>query len=943
MRNLRSSWLYVLALTGMAVASTAWLTAQPARHAVAQSSGGQFQLVVHTCSGTEASTDDPVEMVLQTYDAAISNPALRRKAAVVPLTLPAGQRPRRSNLSDTYAFSWPSTISPLDKLEAITIQKIGRDRWCFDRAELYPANTTQLAARIWFYESGLAADVNDTYIGPHKPNSALGPVPPGRSTEAIMLNDGESTSSLVRFTDRTIVYDKTSRPPSHFEQTPFFRSVDTKIEIETWGPSAGDAADNDGNVQILVEHDGLIDIFPLGRHDVDDRELNAKYEYLHWCPRGGSGVCPRDGLTLSGSMRFYGMKAIQRIQLSVLDNDSWGFRRVALTSQSPWKITWWEGTESYFLDRGVPGVPSSATIVPSIATPIDPTSTTAANNATGYLGMPLKRAYNGSSRWNANAVLCALGTNAPDTSCNGVDNDCDGTPDDNYPIVYTDCGIGVCLNRVATQYCENGTVRTATCTPNSPHLSLDYTCNNLDEDCQGGIDEDYYTDVALCSDGTCLYNGFTQCVSGQEVSNCATPSTPCVGEANCSDGIDNDTDLFTDCQDHECIGTTSCPDCSDTANCGHATCRGRSPCLAEICNNGLDEDGDTLVDCADNDDCGAAQGCAADPEPIVAPPLLSTNPSGAELTDFLFAGSNPIQRGMTEAPDPDLVSLLRGHVTTRSGMSLPNVRVSTLERPGYVFTDRNGWFYMAVEGGSLTLRYELDGYITIERQLETRKGIGGDAEPVIMISRSPIVHDVDMSPSASPDDRNNTWQVVRGEVEQDADGTRRPTLILQPGTEAYSYHRGETNPEGELVSLDELHLRMTEFTVDGLAGVMAMPGSLPPTSGYTYAIDLTPDEILASGEKVDGIDTKLSKPALLYLDNFLRFPGGTPVPTGYYDDDKGMWRPVDNGAVVKVLGVSATAAVIDTNNDGASTAADLQLEVREREIIATLYNPGESF
>src|SRR6185436_6167253 len=129
-------------------------------------------------------------------------------------------------------------------------------------------------------------------------------------------------------------------------------------------------------------------------------------------------------------------------------------------------------------------------------------------------------------------------------------------------------------------------------------------------------------------------------------------------------------------------------------------------------------------------------------------------------------------------------------------------------------------------------------------------------------------------------------EVVRGGTESDASGTRRATLLFAPGTIATV----ATDTGSEQLSTLTVHL--TELTV-GPTGPAAMPGSLPPTSAYTYALEVTVDE--ANGSPVE-----LSQPALLYVENFLGFAPGTGMPVGTYDRDQGAWRGVPNGRVLKI-------------------------------------------
>ena len=46
---------------------------------------------------------------------------------------------------------------------------------------------------------------------------------------------------------------------------------------------------------------------------------------------------------------------------------------------------------------------------------------------------------------------------------------------------------------------------------------------------------------------------------------------------------------------------------------------------------------------------------------------------------------------------------------------------------------------------------------------------------------------------------------------------------------------------------------------------------------------------------------------VVYVDNFLGFNVGEIVPVGYYDRDRAVWVPQNNGKVVRLL---------DTNGDG---------------------------
>ena len=69
-----------------------------------------------------------------------------------------------------------------------------------------------------------------------------------------------------------------------------------------------------------------------------------------------------------------------------------------------------------------------------------------------------------------------------------------------------------------------------------------------------------------------------------------------------------------------------------------------------------------------------------------------------------------------------------------------------------------------------------------------------------------------------------------------------------------------------------------------------MPGELPPSSGYTYALELSVDEADLAG----ATSVRFNQAIPFYVENFLRFPVGSPVPSGYYDRERGK-RYVDSG------------------------------------------------
>ncbi len=137
-------------------------------------------------------------------------------------------------------------------------------------------------------------------------------------------------------------------------------------------------------------------------------------------------------------------------------------------------------------------------------------------------------------------------------------------------------------------------------------------------------------------------------------------------------------------------------------------------------------------------------------------------------------------------------------------------------------------------------------------------------------------------------------------------------------------------------------MRFTEYTV-GPNGPKAMPGDLPPTSTYTYAVELGADESVA---KVNGRDVVFNQPVVFYVENFMHVPVGQIVPNGFYDPARSTWIGAPNGQVIKVLSVSNGMANVDVDGngvaDGAAALAALGITNAERQQLAALYAPGTS-
>ena len=111
-----------------------------------------------------------------------------------------------------------------------------------------------------------------------------------------------------------------------------------------------------------------------------------------------------------------------------------------------------------------------------------------------------------------------------DSTCDGIDNDCDGQTDEDYVSVAGSCGVGACEAEGITA-CVDGSELVVNCSPGAP-ASADLTCDGVDDDCDGELDEDYQETETVCATGSCEAAGVLTCQGGEEVEPVPFPAPP---------------------------------------------------------------------------------------------------------------------------------------------------------------------------------------------------------------------------------------------------------------------------------------------------------------------------------------------------------------------------------------------------------------------------------
>ncbi|MBM4352776.1 MAG: hypothetical protein FJ109_03120 [Deltaproteobacteria bacterium] len=155
--------------------------------------------------------------------------------------------------------------------------------------------------------------------------------------------------------------------------------------------------------------------------------------------------------------------------------------------------------------------------------------------------------------------------------CDGKDNDCDGDIDEDFPL------LGQVCDGPDSDQCKNGKYACGSggllveCANENP-ANIPELCDGKDNDCDGGIDEDFSMLGQACDgpDGDVCKNGTWTCASG--------------GTAECANENPADIKELCDGQDNDCDGAVDEGDvcCKQLG----AQCNADGGCCSGICNVG---------------------------------------------------------------------------------------------------------------------------------------------------------------------------------------------------------------------------------------------------------------------------------------------------------------------------------------------------------------------
>lgn len=258
-------------------------------------------------------------------------------------------------------------------------------------------------------------------------------------------------------------------------------------------------------------------------------------------------------------------------------------------------------------------------------------------------------------------AACDAVPGTPDSAevCDGLDNDCDGEIDEDFLNVGQACdeGVGACLTTGIVKCSADGMTAACDAVAGEPGFEL---CDGIDNNCDGDIDEGWVDlgQPCMSGKGVCAKPGNTICAEGGENYSCdGIALVPPVSSEMTCDNLDNDCDGSVDegCDDDldgfcdmafSNQGAAVCTKVGADCNDGDANI---NPSAAEVCDL-VDNNCNNVIDDQPTDGTSYYIDCDGDTYPATASDAVSACAPPLDSAASLVCGGAASATWTTKTP-----------------------------------------------------------------------------------------------------------------------------------------------------------------------------------------------------------------------------------------------------------------------------------------------------
>ncbi len=264
------------------------------------------------------------------------------------------------------------------------------------------------------------------------------------------------------------------------------------------------------------------------------------------------------------------------------------------------------------------------------------------------------------------------------------------------------------------------------------------------------------------------------------------------------------------------------------------------------------------------------------------------------LVSHLFTGDNPVQSGV----NPDLlkderIALLFGNVYETNGDEIiPSVTpaISIYNHPEYGLTSTqksNGKYEMVINGGTYTLEFRKNGYLTSQRTVNVGWQKDNKIGELILVkkdAKTTEIKDFGIVPGK--------WQYHKSTSLGEGTAERAPLLLFASDSLPYFYDR---NTSVENIDYENsIVVSATEYSAGTNENITSYSPGSAEGKNFSYIINVSEENTSEKELRIDGT------PVAVYMENYKNIPVGHALSVEFYNEKENRWEQSEEGVAIEI-------------------------------------------